>query len=306
MRASTLAIDFTSVVLLLGYFPGISALPEWKDVVDEPRALKEDAAEVPDYDLYGGPPPNHGAYDYVTITYGGYGPPPPPSSSVAPLLSSTFSQSVTGPETPTVSSSLYSGTTFSVPPGISLSGVPTLGPASTLASALPTSLVPSFLNASSIAGSSTPTIPSSFAQSIGSSTIPALPSTGLTWKPTNEFFCDSSSLLQLLCPVDKSDIRIYHRDHRVKCSIDLNNISHRNTFDFGCNWASYWQHTEFLGAWHKHSAHRIWTSEFTGSRSLTGGRNSGLNIDTEQREYILGDNIVTVIKCDSYTIASLF
>ncbi|KAI8951572.1 hypothetical protein F4801DRAFT_601152 [Xylaria longipes] len=83
MRASTLAAGLVSVCILLVSFPGISALPNSDELSTEHDVSDENAVELPDYDLYGGPPANRGAYDYViTVTYGGYGPPPPPSSSL--------------------------------------------------------------------------------------------------------------------------------------------------------------------------------------------------------------------------------
>ena len=119
MRASTLTADLVLAGLLLICLPSVSAFPEVRDVARERNALDEDAVEIPNYDLYGGPPPTHGAYDYVTITYGGYGPPPPPSSSpVISLLSSTLGQNVTGGATSAVLSSLPSGATSSLPPGM--------------------------------------------------------------------------------------------------------------------------------------------------------------------------------------------
>ncbi|KAI0458516.1 hypothetical protein F5B21DRAFT_500414 [Xylaria acuta] len=120
MRASTLATGLVSVGILLVALPGISALPDSNEPSKEHDTLDEDAVELPDYDLYGGPPANRGAYDYVTVTYGGYGPPPPPSSSslIFSGSSSGFNQSVTGTAASSVlSSSLSSGLTAGVPSG---------------------------------------------------------------------------------------------------------------------------------------------------------------------------------------------
>ncbi|RWA14122.1 hypothetical protein EKO27_g960 [Xylaria grammica] len=120
MRASTLTVDFVSVGLLLGYLPGLSALPSLGEPIDKRNVFDEDGVELPDYDLYGGPPADRGAYDYViTITYGGYGPPPPPPSSsvVSMPPSSYFNQSITGVASPTAMSSSFSSTPASVLPG---------------------------------------------------------------------------------------------------------------------------------------------------------------------------------------------
>ncbi len=118
MRVFTLAAELVSVGLLLVHLPSVYSLPELRELIDERDVSGEDAVELPNYDLYGGPPPNRGGYDYVTITYGGYGPPPPPpSSSVVSFLSSALNQSIIGTATSPVSSSPFSGTAVSVPSG---------------------------------------------------------------------------------------------------------------------------------------------------------------------------------------------
>jgi hypothetical protein len=112
MRVFTLTAGLVSVGLLLGCLPSILALPNSNQPSEEHGVSDEDVVDLPNYELYGGPPANQGAYDYVTITYGGYGPPPPPpsSSSITSQSPSGFNQSVTGTASSnTVTASVPSG-----------------------------------------------------------------------------------------------------------------------------------------------------------------------------------------------------
>lgn len=120
MRVFTLTAGLVSVCFLLGCLPSIFALPNSNQPSDEYAVSDEDAVDLPNYALYGGPPANRGAYDYVTITYGGYGPPPPPPSSssiVTPSYPSSFNQSVTGTATSSIVTGSPSSLTVSVSSG---------------------------------------------------------------------------------------------------------------------------------------------------------------------------------------------
>ncbi|RYC61864.1 hypothetical protein CHU98_g4350 [Xylaria longipes] len=214
MRASTLAAGLVSVCILLVSFPGISALPNSDELSTEHDVSDENAVELPDYDLYGGPPANRGAYDYViTVTYGGYGPPPPPSSSsvVSSLLSSGFNQSFTATAASSVlGGSLSSGLTVSVPLGAlyfsrryrgpfnaycylgsSLSSLS--GPATTSA-LVPTSATPpgpTLPQTSAMTGSNTPSlIGTPPTEGTGSSVVSVSSSTGVSL--TNSLGASSS------------------------------------------------------------------------------------------------------------------
>ncbi|KAI0503005.1 hypothetical protein F5B22DRAFT_652510 [Xylaria bambusicola] len=173
MRASTLTADLVSVGFLLACLLRASALSEMRDVIVERDAHNGDAVELPDYDQYGGPPPNRGAYDYVTITYGGYGPPPPPTSS-----SSTLGQSASGTATSAVSNSLPSGATANASSGFSSSSLPTLGTTSALSSTVTAPLESSISYTGSAVGSNTPPVSTLLGQSTGSNSAPTLPTTG--------------------------------------------------------------------------------------------------------------------------------
>ncbi|KAH9905357.1 hypothetical protein F4778DRAFT_779695 [Xylariomycetidae sp. FL2044] len=99
MRVSTLSTDLISVVLLLGCLTGVLALPNRH----EPRlgqdldSDNDEGKQPPNYELFGGPPPDRGEYIYPTLTYGGYGPPPPPPpTSTSETASSSPTESGTG------------------------------------------------------------------------------------------------------------------------------------------------------------------------------------------------------------------
>lgn len=93
MRVSTLAPGFVSVVFLLACLPGGGAVPGEEDQLIQRDSSPNKAASKIDYELFGGPEPNRGAYDYPTPTYGGYGyPPPPPLSTPKISISSSSGQ----------------------------------------------------------------------------------------------------------------------------------------------------------------------------------------------------------------------
>lgn len=123
MRASTLTAGLVSVVSLLACAAGVWAVPEGEDQLVQRGLSLDEAANKIDNELFGGPKPNRGVYDYPTPTYGGYGYPPPPplstpktsisSSSGLPSLnltsSSIMSTSLTSGSVsgPTVSSGMF-------------------------------------------------------------------------------------------------------------------------------------------------------------------------------------------------------
>ncbi|KAI1164915.1 hypothetical protein F5B18DRAFT_650324 [Nemania serpens] len=158
MRAFALIADLMSVVLLLGWLPVVSALTDPVDTSGEHDVSDEEAVSLPNYDLYGGPQANRGAYDYVitVITYGGYGPPPPPSSSiVSSSLSSAINQSFTGTVTSSVLSSSPPNSTFGASSGLSVSSPPSLITVSTFVPTLVTSPISSLPDSSAVTGSVT-------------------------------------------------------------------------------------------------------------------------------------------------------
>lgn len=119
MRAWTLAADLVSVAILLGCLTGIQAVSgDGNPLVKRGTSPDEDPKPI-DYELFGGPEPDHGAYNYPTPTYGGYGyPPPPPPPKTSSTLSnygessiSTTSSSIIG--TGLTSSSISSSATSS-------------------------------------------------------------------------------------------------------------------------------------------------------------------------------------------------
>lgn len=122
MRAFTLIADLLSVALLLGWLPSISALTSPVEASVESDVSDKEAVQLPNYDLYGGPQENRGAYDYVItiITYGGYGPPPAPTTSsiVSSSLSSAFNQSFSGTVTSSVLSSSPPTSTLGASSGV--------------------------------------------------------------------------------------------------------------------------------------------------------------------------------------------
>ncbi|KAI1771638.1 hypothetical protein F4818DRAFT_444965 [Hypoxylon cercidicola] len=90
MRVSTLATDFVSVGFLLACLTGVWAIPGAEDHLSQYNSSPNEDANKIDYELFGGPEPNRGAYDYPTPTYGGYGYPPTPPLST-PKVSSSLS-----------------------------------------------------------------------------------------------------------------------------------------------------------------------------------------------------------------------
>ncbi|KAL7621225.1 hypothetical protein AAE478_008542 [Parahypoxylon ruwenzoriense] len=125
MRASTLAADLVSAVILLACLTGILAVPQGGNLLIRRDSPPDDSSNQIDYELFGGPEPDRGAYNYPTPTYGGYGPPPPPpptSRAPSSILSgsSQSSLSTTSPTTTGISptSSFVGGLTASSVSGL--------------------------------------------------------------------------------------------------------------------------------------------------------------------------------------------
>ncbi len=123
MRVLTLAVDLVSATLLLGSITAVAAVSQGEDMSMKHDSFSDDTRGEIDYELFGGPPPDRGAYNYPTPTYGGYGPPPPPpSTSKTSATSSTLGQFSASTNLPSIFSNSSLTSTFGAASTI-LSGI---------------------------------------------------------------------------------------------------------------------------------------------------------------------------------------